>query len=740
MMACLKCGVFVAIQLFLLPWAGAQSALGQSDTARELKSFRPPKSREIFHDYVNNEQRSLLRSDGRNDNLFTPSPDEDINYLLTRSLVTRVDWLQYAIEKDTLLNHQGKVRYLRGIEYLLRFFNSNWKSRKVNAVLLPEVIGLYEQCMARDKQGRSFEDLIGKSSYNVGYSVLRADRSTFTANPGYRASYNILVLKYCINNPDETFFTLKENPDVPFADSLVRLVARKYPRQLYDYAAASNKLGAVIRNIQDDVFVRTVVNMARSRSGQFYFPFLDNIVRGKMTIEDIDRVKDDSLRYFRLLVRTQMDYAERALNRDTAYEFAALTRKLEEKARSVFVNEINGLHDLDDPVRFRIIQPLTAEELYYLAVSTDGIIYTSSFTRGVYPLMMKKINNRGDSLLVSLKFDKYRKFIKMAAGYNTLSNFLGSFPNPDDAKNLMRAFVANLEKTSGLEDGVDVADSYASIAETMKPVAREMLTNVQVNYQRNRAQNNRRGMAIYNILNKLFLSADSSQKIDLTLELGIPPVYEVPFRSIANDSGRVIMQVFFYGDKDGQTIFRGFTGMFNSANWNLTGTEKWVQITSRKGRPVMIFANRPLSEEGGEDEKAQKALAEYLEKHKLHPTITIHRGHSYYAPYTINQMFSTSRIVFLGSCGGYHLIHDVLAKAPDAHIIASKQIGKTAVNRPFFQLLTEKVRNGNNIDWIPFWTELDKMITVEGFEDYIPPYKNLGALFIKAYRKAMGED
>jgi hypothetical protein len=27
----------------------------------------------------------------------------------------------------------------------------------------------------------------------------------------------------------------------------------------------------------------------------------------------------------------------------------------------------------------------------------------------------------------------------------------------------------------------------------------------------------------------------------------------------------------------------------------------------------------------------------------------------------------------------------------------------------------------------------------EKFDDYIPPYKNLGAIFIKAYRKAMGE-
>jgi len=62
------------------------------------------------------------------------------------------------------------------------------------------------------------------------------------------------------------------------------------------------------------------------------------------------------------------------------------------------------------------------------------------------------------------------------------------------------------------------------------------------------------------------------------------------------------------------------------------------------------------------------------------------------------------------------------------------------VNQPFFNLLMEKVRTGSNIDWIPFWEELEKKIKVEGFEDYIPPYKNLGAIFIKAYKRAMGDE
>ena len=556
------------------------------------------------------------------------------------------------------------------------------------------------------------------------------------------------MLKYCVLNPDKIFAILRDNPDMPFADSLVKTVARKYPKQLYDYAQANNKLGIVIRNITDDDFIKAIVRMAKSKDGQQYFPFLDNIIKGKMTFEEINAAKDDSSLYYKLLVKTMVEYVGRALNKDTAFEFKGLKERVERKAKESFVNIINGLHNENAEVRFKSIQPLSAEELYYLAVSTDGSIYTSSFVKGVYPLMMKKINNKGDSLLMSLHFDKYRKFIKMAAGFNMLSNFLSTFPpkkTPDDesdAEKLMKAFVGKLEKGSGLEDGVDVADSYASIVETIKPLANEMLKNIQNNYQRNLSTGNKRGIAIYNILNKLFLSADSTRKdIDLTKELGIPPVYEVPFKALANDSGRVIGQLFIYGDKDGIGVFPNIVGMFRNAEWKVDESNKqWVLINSVKGKPVSLYLNRPLPEEKNEDAKAQEALCKYLETNKLYPTFTINRGHSYNSPYTIEQMFSTSKIVFMGSCGGYRSIHDILEKAPDAHIIGTKQIADAPVNNPFLKLLMKKLREGSNIEWIPFWKELDAMITNEIFDDYVPPYKNLGALFIKAYKIAMDND
>ncbi len=709
--------------------------LDDVDTAL-LKKFTIPLNRQLYNDYVDAEQQNILKFDGKADGQLILSKDEEVNRLLTRAATLKIDWLQYKIEKDSLLGHSGKVRYVQGLKTLLQNLLKGWRSHQLNPLHLPDCINSFYQCILLDEKNKRIDAYTETLDYDIAFPILHS--KTFDDNAGIKNALNNLVLKYCRLYPRRIYATLQQNPEVPFADSIIRAIAKKDPKQLYDFASGNDQLSQIIQNIHNDPFISSVAWMAQSRSGQQYFPFLDEIVSGKITRAQIDSVKDDSLLYYRLLVKTQIDYVQRAQHGDTAFEFESLTYKLEKRAKESFVNIINGLHTEPAEVRFKSIQPLTAEELYYLAVLTDGTIYTSSFVKGVFPLMMQKINNRGDSLLMAVHFDKYRKLIKMAAGYNTLGDFLKTFPG-NDANLLMHAFVNKLERSAGYEEAVDVADSYASIAETEKPLADNILQYINENFSQNEKTGDKKGMVIYHILQKLFLSADTAQKIDLTKELGIPPVYGVPYQSLLNDSGQVIMQVFFYGDKDGQGIFRGFMDMFSNANWKIQSNDQWATVSSKKGRPVVIYANKPLPEEDGEDEKAQKALDNFMDSSHIRPVITVHRGHSYWAASTIEQMNDSSKIVFLGSCGGYLIINSVLQKCPLAHIIATKQIGATEVNRPFIQLLTDKLRNGNNIDWIPFWDELHKMVQAKEFEDYIPPYKNLGALFIKAYNLAMGE-
>lgn len=706
------------------------------------KSFKPDIKRDLFHSYVDREQRNALKADGRADNQFTLSADEDINYLVTQALTQKVDQLQYDIEKDTEYIHSRKVAYLRGLENMLKNFTASIRPRSFMPSNWPAVVDAYADAMKKDAAGQSIELLVDSKGYDVGIMLINS--GAFNNNSGYQGARFSLTRKYAQLHPNQILTMLNKNPDLPFRDSLIVVAAYKYPKQLYDYAAADNKLGFAIRKI-DDPLVRTVSKMAKSGgSGQMYFPFLDNILKGTQTIEEIDKVKNDGVKYYKLLVKTRMDYMARIRQGETVYELEGLTRKLEDKAKDVFIKEINGLHESPDAVRFKILNQLTGPELYYVAIGGESEIYTSSFTKGVYPAMLQKMGNRGDSLLYAVGFDRFKKFIRMAAGYNTLNDFLKTFTRQDDARLLMTAFVNGLERSEGLEDGVDVADSYVSIFEGNKELAKSVLALAKENLDKNLAQNNKRGIVMYNLLYKLFLSADSSNNINLSKEFGIPPVYNVSYNTLENEKEKkVVMQVFFYGDEDGKMSYNGFLPTFNNANWKKTDDNKnWVSFTSVKGKPIIVYANKWADDEKqpGELEKKQAALNNYLAEKEIEPTIVVHRGHSYWVASTIEQIKPSAKIVLLGSCGGYNVIHDVLKNAPDAHIIASKQTGKKDINQPFLNILNDKIRNGSNIEWIPFWNEFKARAgKIEGFEDYIPPFRNLGAIFIKAYNSQMGD-
>lgn len=352
---------------------------------------------------------------------------------------------------------------------------------------------------------------------------------------------------------------------------------------------------------------------------------------------------------------------------------------------------------------------------------------------------------RADSLLLSVNGDYFRKFIKMAAGYNTLNDFLAKMDTVN-ATTTMKAFVIRLESTEGLEEAVDVADSYSSIMDKNPALAKYVADQVKWNLDRNVSTINRRGMVIYNLLKILFESADTTNKIDLTQQLGIPSIYGQDYKSLTDDSGRVVQQVFFYGDedKDGQYSYINFMKMFKGKpEWKIEENEDWASIKSTKGQPVWIFANKPLLGDDDPDAKAQAKLQSHLDSFKLKPTIVIHRGHSYHLQYTLKQLAPTAKIVVLGSCGGYNNLNEVLTVCEDAHIISSKQVGTKTVNEPILQSINNHLVAGKNIDWIPVWQDLSTKFkdaaAKEKFDDYIPPYKNLGAIFIKSYRKAMGE-
>ena len=133
----------IFLPLFLLALSAAKSqSFSSFDTLAIPAKYKPEFRRERNHELIDAEQKAILGSDGNPDNLFAPSDKEEINLMLSQSLVKKVDWLQYSIETDAGFDHRLKVNYLFGLENLLKYFRQNWKQqsdRKINPLNLSSI-------------------------------------------------------------------------------------------------------------------------------------------------------------------------------------------------------------------------------------------------------------------------------------------------------------------------------------------------------------------------------------------------------------------------------------------------------------------------------------------------------------------------------------------------------------------------------------------------------------------------
>lgn len=715
---------------------------GQIDTGKVII----PTSRQLWHDKINTEQKLLDKADGKADGLVKISANEEINLAVTDALLRRIDAVQNNIERNKKIPTQNeKIRYLSFTETLLRNFRTDWKAHKISALYAPQLLDNFEQVMKATIDSVSMAPLIEAQPYEIAKIVT----GIFTNNMGYRQSRNIVYLKYCVLNPDKVLASLEPYVKETYADSLLTAVAKRDPGQLYKYSQdVYSPVGKLIQNNTSSI-VKTIAQLSSTPGSMLYFPFIDDIVSGKKPVDSLRKIIGDgekgydSVRYYKLLVQTEIEYSRRMNHGDTAVAlFGAngLRDMLKRKALQHFITPINDLHEKPENIRMKAVEPLTPVDLYYMIIMGENDIYTSSYKHS-FTRMLQRMGKKPatDSLLMNVNYDFFKKFIKMAANFNRLDTFLNLMPAAN-AENLMKSFVANLEKTNTLEDAVDVADSYSSISN--KKLQANILTYVVQNAKRTENENNKRGEIIYSLLNTIFLSADTANKVDVSKELGIPPIFTLDTKALADDSGRIVQQVFFYGDEDGRQFFPQYVNAFNTKDWKINNSNKeWIEIKSVKDGKNIIYVNRPLNNDKNLDDTAQIHLNQYLNKIGLDPAVITHRGHSYWLPRTIERMPGDAKIILLGSCGGYKNLSKLIEQNPEAHIISTKQIGTGNINQVITNTLNQTLLSGKAIDWQQMWATLTAQYAKqpkdlkETWDDYVPPYKNLGAIFLKAYNK-----
>lgn len=652
-----------------------------------------------------------------------------------------VDSLQAVLESDSSLTHRLKVKYLSGLIILLQVYTKIYVQKQSPIDHGIKFLKAYIDAVDADRVGTSLLDLAMGNSYEINVAIF-GKATVFFDHPMIN-EINIRVYRqFAKLFPEKVLSTLVPYLDLPLADTLIIQSAKDFPSQFYDYASASkSQLGKKISSVKDST-VQLLYKIAQEKSGRMLFPFFPLILSSQLKYEKIKASISKEPRYFSMLVNARIAVEKSPSVFKDSFFIKEMDRMIHYKAQEVFINQINARHEYSDTSRFSIINSLSSDEIYYIIVSGENVLYTSSYI-GLYNRMMNRsAGKRGDSILIRVGHHHFRKFLKMAASFNKLNSFLTTMPD-SNAFSLVKKFTHGLEQAADIGDAVDVADAYASVGDSV--LKKQISNEVAASLKESREAGNEKGNRIYGLLNMLFDSSNNLQ-IALDRDYNLSSVFNVDYTDIADISGKVVEQVFFYGDKDSKESYENFmAGFRDKVAWKIVEKEYWVEIRSLIGKSIWIFANLPLSTSDDSEKyiKAQYALRDHLDSLRVSPTVVVHRGHSYFLKQTINQFPSNAKIVLVGSCGGYQLLNAMLDKCPNAHIISTKEVGTKTINDPILQSVNESLRKGLDINWVDFWNNLEIQFSSKveklRFENYIPPHKNLGAIFIKAYSSIIAD-
>ena len=459
--------------------------------------------------------------------------------------------------------------------------------------------------------------------------------------------------------------------------------------------------------------------------------FVHDIVSGRHSLAEAARLSGDNSAYFRTLVAMQLAQPTDAVV-GAALKDQALT----------LIEPINTQFDRPAAVRFRAVVSFTAKELYTLLVYTETEIFTSSY-RGLFERLLARLHQEkltGDQLLAQVGYHRFLVFIRLAASFNRLDQFLAAIPSDAARGALLTRCLQDMERPTP-EVMAQALTATEVLATRLDPQSLRLMRDViGREYHRAEQTHNRHAMAVYGLLAAQIhqqatpaLRTPALAAVAARYQAALPDLARLPAAKLFPD-GKHMQRHFFYNDDDGRQSFASFLAHYHHDQaWRIKADDLYVQITTqRTGKRMEIYANRPTEEATGLVDPLQHVFQ------KRQPEVIVHRGHSTHVDGTIAQLPATAVLIFLGNCGSYTQLGAALNKAPQAHIITTKGIGTAAINDPLLKALNLYLLRGKDVVWAEFWAGVTpKLAKNPRFEDYLPPDKNLSVRFLQAYHAVM---
>lgn len=701
------------ILLFLSAWS--HTGFAQTDTPAAAT------------ERLRKEQVSFLQ------NINPVSLDSNIVVRLSRFIGSEMDSIHRSVMADTAIPDAEKARAILSMMYFIQELCQNLSLQKFEVYDIPDALESYK---------RLLNAFLYHAPYTEVLKPLGPRRSQLLAAAfwQYKESgmlSDIAIYKRVSSSPDYILQFLEMYPGFRFADSLLLFVVDHNPLKIASYLQQDKSgLEVIIRNNQN-IYLQKVAALSKNPNASELLPFLLPLAENSMTVENILEKRRDATGYFQLLVNTLEKYRARQAGSSNTY-LNPLRKAIKEKSLSFYVNQINELHASAEDIRFASVRDLRLEDIYYIITSCEDELYTSSYL-GLYKRLMDHFSTPSvDSLFGVVQYDNFSQFIRMAANYNTLPDFLSCMPQ-ETAVGLLKRFISHIESDThkGLEKAMDIADSFAGF-NSVPGISMLFQNELRSNLDRCQSGQLYFGMRLYGILLKVFdLVKEKDPAKKLWSNLGNPESLER--RALQNINGEIIQLVLFYGDEDGIASFNNFLNLFKSSKgWLISENKLWVSIRSLTGQPIIIYANLPLDEKKEMDLQAQDSLCVYLQQRSDEPVILIHRGHSYHLRQTLKRLQPSVRLTILGSCGGYNSILSVARISPEAQIIVSKKMGSQFINDPLIHVINETLQHNKDLIWEEVWKKMTNRFRKDEFvlnlfNEYIPPSKNVSLFVFKLF-------
>lgn len=654
-----------------------------------------------------------------------------------------IDALVDSIINSTHYDAKNKYFLLVKVQRLIAIYQQLYTESSVSVMTLKRAIEAFHLIIQVAENELDWETLIKQSEPELKRCIYEL----FSYKHSVKKYRDHIVLHYIQRYPAQGLAIFFSYGSDNF-DSVFNYILRKAPSVIFNDLASSKSKIARGYGKWAHPALQLLLKMRRLHKGYFYFPFYRDILNKKITLADVRQVVNFPQRYFRLLVKVHMmheAYMHHA--QDTPTNYQVLGDYMAKIADQYLITPMNDLHYAPDAVRFRRILNYGLYDLYYLMVYSNDNLYTSSFLY-VYRLFITQLGARnGFGFLKDLYWDKYRKFIKTLAVYSHLygthkNDFLKKMKEQEQIT-LMRLFVRTIPFSSAtfLEDAIDVAGALTGIKGVLSEVLSE---EIQTLYRKYDQQKNKKAKLVYYILGKLLRDSYQEQINEVNELYKNQDIYVFDATPYFKNKNGLIGQVFFYGDEDSEHSFYHLIYTFyKKKGWKVYHLNDWIVIKTTEGNPISIYANKPFREINQGYLNAQIRLKNYFNRAHIIPVIMMHRGHSYFMQHTINQLSPHVKLVLLGGCGSYGVVPRILRLSPEAQLISTRQIGKTTINSALFFRINEQLRVYGKVVWASFWEEMRGVLKTKRdktyFSDYIPPHKNLSAIFIKYYYHLMSK-